>query len=494
MIEHLLALSWLFYSAASGLAYEELTKANIPAGVSAELKMLIERTFSADEQERAVAARKLGSIGDQAAPAIPFLIRLLIQEELVAGEPPWPERMRGGPSKMSDYSVGNVGSEALSRIGEPAVEPCLAALKGSTGAKRRALIYQLGHFEHPLAFDRVMLSLKDPDQDVVEAAVCALVHSTDPRVVEPLLRVMKHPSYYPRWLAIKHFESHRDSRVVRPLLEALTDEASSVREAAAESLGEQRDSRAVADLRQVLHNVHEEPCVRYAAARALGKIDDPQGLDCLLGVVNDRGAPQWLRSGAAEGIGHSRDSRGVDPLTAVLNNNADSARVRSACAKSLAEHGSSSVVPLLMQVAKSESENLEVRFWAAWGVVKLTGGAVDDPGIIAPIGDHYASDDGVEMNVVQKREALDLVAEHGKTKKVRIAARRIIGKKWGVPVDEPPPYLVFFAFYCIVGLCFWGFWYRENLRRRQFTLRSLFVLMTLIAIGLPLLVAGLELY
>ena len=82
---------------------------------------------------------------------------------------------------------------ALREIGEPAVEPCLAALKRASGDKRIELIQELGQFNNLRTLDAVTAFLDDPDPKVRRAVVFSLKPDprTVPNVVPRLIRAIK---------------------------------------------------------------------------------------------------------------------------------------------------------------------------------------------------------------------------------------------------------------------------------------------------------------
>ena len=61
-------------------AVTALTKADIPADLSPELKRAIEKTLSDDNSECVKAMRKLRKLRGGAAPAVPFLDRALPEQ------------------------------------------------------------------------------------------------------------------------------------------------------------------------------------------------------------------------------------------------------------------------------------------------------------------------------------------------------------------------------------------------------------------------------
>jgi hypothetical protein len=134
-------------------AVTALTKADIPADLSPELRRSIEKTLSDDNSECVKAMRKLRKLRGAAAPAVPFLIELCLNRPVIGAE----------------------ACVTLREIGDSAVEPCLAAMNRTSGEKRLNLIRALGRFTNPRILDAVTALLDDPDPQVRHAATCSLL-------------------------------------------------------------------------------------------------------------------------------------------------------------------------------------------------------------------------------------------------------------------------------------------------------------------------------
>lgn len=148
------------------------TASDIPADASPEVRSLIEKTLSDNPVERYEGVRELRKFGPAAAPAIPFLIRVWL----------------GGSSPDID------ASHTLEEIGDAAVEPCLAAMRGTSGQNRIFVIHGLGQWKNPRMLDAVANILRhDPDPKSREAAAWSLTHCANPRVVLPLISAFKDP-------------------------------------------------------------------------------------------------------------------------------------------------------------------------------------------------------------------------------------------------------------------------------------------------------------
>ena len=146
----------------------------IPWGLSAELRDGMEGLYSPDGGQRAMAAHQAGNFGPQAAPAIPFLVALLADEEPYeilrqdpAATPTLSQRIVKWfdsflpPPRPKSYEgwwrleqSGNVAADALADIGPAAVEPLLAALKDPLPRVRARAAAALGFIGDPRATRR----------------------------------------------------------------------------------------------------------------------------------------------------------------------------------------------------------------------------------------------------------------------------------------------------------------------------------------------------
>jgi HEAT repeat protein len=431
-----------------------LTKADVPQAAPAEMRRLIEDTFSPNAAVRMAAADKLGALGERGAPSIPFLIRLLDDRE--------PDTSTGSPdaAQGSGQTVGQTAASALVLMGAPALEACVAAAKRPPKPRQIAAIQCLRKFDNDRAIDAILAILDgSADAEIRLAAVSALHGCKDTRVALPLINVLQTDwSRDVRRAAAECFTVLRDPRAVEPLIYSLYFVHSRLYDTAIVALGEQRDQRAVpALLRIVLNNY--AAVERRSAAAALGKIGDPQVLPTLTACIKDRyGRPAIQRGHAAEAIGVLGGTDAFDVLAKLFNDDGEPWHVRDSAAQGLAELGDPRAVELLTQVALKR-EPKQVAFWAAVSVTKLTDGAVDDAGIVRAIRAYSSYVDGVDILDVKKSEALDAIAEHG-TGLARFAAG-----------GKPPVWIVvatvtFIAIVMaipIAVLCVWG--WRERQRK-----------------------------
>jgi len=156
-----------------------IPKENIPYNIPDNLKREIERLYSRRAQDRVCAAFNLGQMGTGAVPAIPFLIAML-DDYSMAGE---------GTSAV-DF-VKKTAAKALVKIGRPAVEPLIAALKNRRSEIRCEAAWELGEIKDPRAVEPLIALLKDGDSIVRRYTAPALGKIKDPRAVEALIAELK---------------------------------------------------------------------------------------------------------------------------------------------------------------------------------------------------------------------------------------------------------------------------------------------------------------
>jgi HEAT repeat protein len=89
-----------------------------------------------------------------------------------------------------DYKVRQSATDALARIGKPAVKPLLAALADSDWKLRREAADALGKLGDPRAVEPLILALRDEDFSVKTAAAYALGLIGDPRAIDPLIEAL----------------------------------------------------------------------------------------------------------------------------------------------------------------------------------------------------------------------------------------------------------------------------------------------------------------
>ncbi len=159
-------------------------------------------------------------------------------------------------------------TRALVKIGKPAVDPLIAALKHKDERIRLAAAEALGLIGDPRAINPLLQALKKDPSTVAEA----LGRLKSPLAVEALIPFLnKDQGRWTRLMTAQALGNIGDTRAVEPLIQACGDEWANVRFMAAEALGKLKDRRAHA----VLTTMTEEepnPSVRRTAFEALKEI------------------------------------------------------------------------------------------------------------------------------------------------------------------------------------------------------------------------------
>jgi HEAT repeat protein len=364
-----------------------------------------------------------------------FLVVLLVAMSSTAGCAPNIERLEQkqdieGLIKALDHPDNKVrrgATEALDRMGEPAVEPLIAALKDGDRSRRLAVAKVLGQSSDPRALEPLIAALKDEDWLVRSATARALGRIGDTRVVEPLIAALKDTDYHVRDSAVGALGEIGDPSAVEPLIAALKDKngkvrwsviyaldnlgwfpdnqedsasywavngeaeypldldsmsvtqlitalyhpEAQVRQAAAQKLGQAGDPRAVEPLIDALKDVNRE--MRKSAAEALGTIGDPRAVELLIAALKDVNANREMRQSAAEALGKISDPRAVEPLIASLK---DRNFPYSYAVDALGQIGEPAVEPL---IAAFEDED----FPSAYAAEAL--GKIGDPCAVEPL-------------------------------------------------------------------------------------------------------------
>jgi HEAT repeat protein len=444
-----------------------LKTSDIPADVSAEVRTLLEQTLSADQEARARAAERLGKLESAAVKGGPFLIQLAFGER-------------------SQYEDGEAAKAALRRLGGRTVESCVAALKHMSGDQQEQLCLLLGTYDEPYPAEALAPLLAEPNVttrlSATRGLVACFVRTQSLRVIPAIVRASKDSDPAVRKEARVALERLRDSKVISEVESCFADQLSEKRKhERALSVEERCGLGSTAGLLELLQDSNAHEGLRSTAAYALGQSGDPR-VTPLVQVLTNRHEPAALRARAAWAL---KDTCAF-PVCEALETILADLRCKVA-AVAIGVFQPKDLAPLLMRIAKSQRESPRLRYHAAVHLVRATEGTIDDLDIVYAIADSTIRDE--DFGVVDSDgtfvqcDALERLANHGST----FAVRRAAGKGPRRPAAEflvPPP--VPSMLYYTVTLGLWGFLYRSSLRRKQLTVQSLLVLVTILAAGFPL--------
>jgi HEAT repeat protein len=258
----------------------------------AKLAALIEGLKDNDSSVRSKAAAALLKMGPAAKPAIPALMYALMSDSsrsvrsnaaFTLGEIKDPIAVPALILALKDVDeyVSRSARNALIRIGKPAVERLIVALKARNRQMRHHAAEALRQIGDKRAAEAFIAALRDKSPKVRELAAWALGGLQDNRAVMPLIGCLN-DEHKVQVRAIEALGNLRDSRAVEPLIALLKDKNSGLRRRAAQSLGMIGDNRAVESLIPLLTDDE----IYRNVAWALGEIADKRAVEPLIARLN----------------------------------------------------------------------------------------------------------------------------------------------------------------------------------------------------------------
>jgi HEAT repeat protein len=340
-------------SAAQPQAHD--AEAELRAGAAAgdeAVAHLIQGLSSRKSAERISAATKLGRLGPIAAPAVPFLIGILDDdEEAFAG---WDEN-----GHRLTTTPASCAASALAAIGPAGVAGLVGALQSRNAKVRLFAAQELRILNDPGLFEPLLAAGNDRNVDVRHTALLGLPES-DPRMLDRYVAAAADRNVDIRALAADRLAAFDDPLAVDALIELVLheDDVNAVCNAAS-SLADLGDPRSVPALLDALKNTGLEPFARSCAAASLGAFDDPKVYHGLLAAADD--ADAGVRFRALRALGRHGDRRAVPTLIERLSNGRGNDRV--AAAQALGELGDARAVEGLTRAL--EDTEMRVRAQAA---------------------------------------------------------------------------------------------------------------------------------
>ncbi|MCK4692019.1 MAG: HEAT repeat domain-containing protein [Anaerolineales bacterium] len=229
--------------------------------------------------------------------------------------------------KEENEDVRQAAVEALVKIGEPAIEPLIAALKDYSVREGAAgVLGMMGEPALERAVERLIVGLEGEDDDVRGNAIEALTEIGEP-AVESLIAALSDKSLNVRRIVVSMTLIKADTMEVIPhyqdllakLNDVLRDKGFTARGAVAGALGEIGDTRAIEPLIAALKD--DDLLVRWAAAGALFVLRDARTLEPLATLKQD---DLLIRGGFILVL--IGDARTVKPLIAKLVDEDDDVR------------------------------------------------------------------------------------------------------------------------------------------------------------------------
>lgn len=246
-----------------------------------ELREQIARLFSRNPLDRARAAAHLGNMGEGAAPAVTYLIKLLpddtpVQLSSYLGE---------GYTSNLETTPGDQASHALAEIGDQATNALILALNDPKPRVRRLAAKALGQIGSISSVEFLVQLLSDPDRGVRATAAIALGNYRHPMAVQKIIDLYPGASVEARTSMIYALADINDILAVPFLIKQAKDPSASVRAAVMLALGKLGDARAIPALLSGLNDTDE--MTRVNAAYSLGTYYSPKVMTALVHSLKD---------------------------------------------------------------------------------------------------------------------------------------------------------------------------------------------------------------
>ena len=269
---------------------EEINKLKTPRRV----KNKILRLHHEDPVERAWAAYQLAKLGRGAAPAVPYLIKMLADDTPVLLS----RYLGGGFHSSSDTTPAQEASRTLAKIGDPANAALVAALTSPNEKVRRLVVKSLGQVGDIKSIEILIKVLSDPDRRVRATAAIALGSYSHPIASQKLTEAFVSVGPEIRVHLVYALSQINDIIAVPFLIGQLQLQDPDVRAAIALALGKLRDARALPALLAVVSD--DDEIVRANALYALSSFYTPEVIEVLISSLDD--PVQRVREGAVEAL------------------------------------------------------------------------------------------------------------------------------------------------------------------------------------------------
>ncbi|MEJ2522708.1 MAG: HEAT repeat domain-containing protein [Gammaproteobacteria bacterium] len=316
------------------------------------------------------------------------------------------------------YQMESTEKAALFRLthrlaDEALVPDLIERLTGKDVAARIHIIEILGDFPRPDVRQGLEEQLRSDNKLVRQAALAALTRNPgniDPGVLCGLLR---DPDINVQNRAVEALIAQAHPETFRHLVEVLKDESEFARRAAVEVLNEIGDARSIKDLLGALGD--DDWWVRARATDALARIGGPRVIDAVLELINEK--DESVRRAAVEILNTTKDERAVRHLIKATED--EDWWVRERAADALGEIGNPRAVPAIRKMFDGDPRSVPAAIRA---LARLAGkDAVKD---LLPLLQHR------EKSV--RRETMAALAECADTSQAESVLQRL-SKEASVP-------------------------------------------------------------
>ncbi len=247
--------------------------------------------------------------------------------------------------------IEDITIEALAKFGDKAVDPLIKALKNQNSNIRAGVARVLGMIGNEKAVDSLLQVLEDENRGVREAAVRALGKIGDEKIVKPLLKALR-DDYEVSWNAAEAL-SLLGKKSIDLLIQELKTQNNRVKEKIIFVLGKIKDPRVVDILIELLNDKNKD--IRNQAARALGAIGNKRATEPLIEALKNE--DKKFRDEIIFALGELKDKRAIEPLIKILQEK--NSWIREKAEAALKKIGGKKIVKLNIEVLKNKDEDIK---------------------------------------------------------------------------------------------------------------------------------------
>jgi len=253
----------------------------------------------------------------------------------------------------------------LSRFNKPEVSKALQeALRDPNKLVRSAALTGLARSKTTMDVALVAGLLLDPDLEVMNKAVDAIIQLNHPETAKYLIDALKAENEFSRRSAVEILNAIGTTHSIKYLLEAVSDEDWWVRSRASDALARIGGPRVVDAVLDLIKDKDEN--IRRAAIEILNTCRDKRAVDKLIEATRDK--DWWVSERAADALAEIGDSKALPALLEMMTKNDRSLPVAIAAVGKLGNHKVlDRLLPYLQRPEK------EVRVAAIAAVAQLAG-------------------------------------------------------------------------------------------------------------------------
>ena len=287
----------------------------------------------------------------------------------------------------------------LARFDRPDVNKALQeALRDNNKLVRGAAL--MGIVRSKTAIDVGMIAklLLDPDLDVMNKAVDAIIQLNHPETAKYLIEALKAENEFSRRSAVEILNAIGTTHSVKFLLEAVSDEDWWVRSRASDALARIGGPRVVDAVLDLIKDKDEN--IRRAAIEILNTCRDKRAVDRLIEATRDK--DWWVSERAVDALAEIGDTKALPAVLELLGKNNRSLPVAIAAAGKL---GDAKILDKLLPFLQRPEKEVRV---AAIGAVAQLAGEQQAEAVRAPLLlSAQGADETVQRAVTKALQKLD---------------------------------------------------------------------------------------